>query len=66
LDVLLQQLPEPFMVVGDYNAHSPLWGCSSTDVRGRIVEAILDQNNVCFLNDGSRLMFIQDSVHAVP
>ena len=29
LDNLVNQLPAPFLFIGDFNAHSDLWGCSS-------------------------------------
>ena len=38
LEALVDELPRPFLLLGDFNAHSPLWGCSTTDVRGRRVD----------------------------
>ena len=38
LEELIQQLPAPFVLVGDFNAHSPLWGDVKQDFRGQIVE----------------------------
>ena len=31
LDNLVNQLLAPFLFIGDFNAHSDLWGCSSSD-----------------------------------
>jgi ribonuclease HI len=53
LEDLIRQLPEPFMLLGDFNAHNPLWGCSFRDVKGRTIEALVDTDLVCLLNDGS-------------
>ena len=41
LEHLIQQLPAPFVLVGDLNAHSPLWGDVRRDSRGQIVEKII-------------------------
>ncbi|HMG39082.1 MAG TPA: reverse transcriptase domain-containing protein [Nitrososphaeraceae archaeon] len=40
------------LLVGDFNAHSKLWGCSNTDQRGKIIEEILTENNLIVLNTG--------------
>ena len=48
---LIQQLPAPFLLLGDMNAKSPLWGGDLTDVRGRIFEDLLRDLNVSILND---------------
>ena len=41
LEHLIEQLPAPFVLVGDLNAHSPLWGDVRQDSRGQIVEKII-------------------------
>ena len=42
------------MLVGDFNAHNPLWGdVQDTDARGKIIEKLLGETNICILNDGS-------------
>ena len=38
LDDLLQQLPTPFVLLGDFNSHNPLWGSNSTNDKGRKLE----------------------------
>ena len=50
---LIDQLPKPFLLVGDFNAHSPLWGNTHTDPRGKVIEDLLSKTNVCLLNDNS-------------
>ena len=40
---LIQQLPPPFILVGDFNAHSHIWGSPSTNPHGRVLENILLQ-----------------------
>ncbi|MEO1419229.1 MAG: reverse transcriptase family protein [Bacteroidota bacterium] len=50
---LINQLPAPFLVLGDFNAHSQLWGCNTSDPLGSIMENILTTNDIVLLNDGS-------------
>ena len=37
LEHLIEQLPAPFVFIGDFNAHSPLWGDVRQDSRGQMV-----------------------------
>ena len=48
---LINQLPAPILFVGDFNAHSPLWGCSSLDNRGKICEDLINNQTLCILNN---------------
>jgi len=50
---LLQQLPPPILITGNFNSHSTLWGCTKLDRRGKMVEDILTKHNLCILNDTS-------------
>ncbi|WP_419585739.1 hypothetical protein, partial [Thiolapillus sp.] len=52
LEHLIQQLPAPFVLVGDLNAHSPLWGDVRQDSRGQMVEKLLNDYSLCLLNTG--------------
>lgn len=51
LQDIIQQLPAPTILLGDFNAHHPLWGNSRTDQAGREVERLLTSSNLCLLND---------------
>ena len=53
LENLLQQLPEPFLLLGDMNAHSPLWGPldSQTDARGQLFTTLLHNYPISLLNN---------------
>lgn len=42
---IINQLPTPFIILGDFNSHNILWGCNDTDQRGKIIEKILENNN---------------------
>lgn len=47
---LINQLPEPFILLGDFNAHNPLWGDPRCDARGRMIEKFLLNSGACLLN----------------
>jgi len=50
---LLQQIPSPVLLLGDFNAHNPLWGSNKLDSKGKIIEDILLKFNLSVLNSGS-------------
>ena len=54
---LVQELPSPVLVVGDFNAHSTVWGCNTTGTRGRLLESIITDESLCVLNTGERTHF---------
>ena len=41
LDNLVQQLPTLCSILGDFNAHQPRWGCSSQNIKGNLIEQLL-------------------------
>lgn len=47
---LVDQLPEPFILIGDLNAHNTLWGSHRTDARGRLIEKFLISSGACLFN----------------
>lgn len=49
---LISQVPEPFLLVGDINAHHPLWGSGETSARGRLIESITSEENLIVMNNG--------------
>ena len=56
LNDLRDQLPKPFIIMGDLNGHSSLWDRDWTDTsnqRGKVVEDFLAQTNTALLNTGS-------------
>ena len=54
---LMDQLPEPYIVLGDFNAHSPLWGDSRSDARGRLIENFIFSTDACLLNNKEPTFF---------
>jgi len=53
LDDLISHLPPPILLLGDFNAHSTVWGSSKTNIRGKQIEDLFQKQNLCLLNDGS-------------
>ena len=53
LSSLLQQLPSPFILLGDFNGHNVLWGSKDNDLRGDLIEDFITQNDICLMNDKS-------------
>ena len=47
---LVSQLPPPIILMGDFNAHNSLWGCTDTNGKGLEVANFLLQSNLCLLN----------------
>ena len=53
LNNLINQLPSPYIIMGDFNGHNPLWGSDYLTDKGKKLEDFANQNNLCILNDGS-------------
>ena len=49
---IISQLPKPYIVVGDFNSHNPLWGSTDLDVGGRNIEEIIEEFELVLLNTG--------------
>ncbi|GFY04193.1 putative RNA-directed DNA polymerase from transposon X-element [Trichonephila clavipes] len=50
LNNLVDQLPVPFVILGDFNGHSTLWGSAKTNPRGRQIKQVLSDHCLCLLN----------------
>ena len=50
---LYQQLPQPCVIVGDFNSYHTLWGCNTDDTRGRCVRNFIETQDLILLNNGS-------------
>jgi endonuclease/exonuclease/phosphatase family metal-dependent hydrolase len=50
---LADQLPTPFIFMGDFNGHNPLWGSKTTTDKGKKIEDFLSQEGLCIFNDGT-------------
>jgi endonuclease/exonuclease/phosphatase family metal-dependent hydrolase len=47
------QLPTPFIIMGDFNGHNPLWGSKTTTDKGKTLEDFLSQERLYIFNDGT-------------
>ena len=45
LDTIVSKLPKPFIILGDFNAHSTLWGNNNICSTGKVIEDFLDTTN---------------------
>ncbi|GFU13599.1 RNA-directed DNA polymerase from mobile element jockey [Trichonephila clavipes] len=50
LNNLVDELPAPFVILGDFNGHITLWGSAKTNPRGRQIEQVLSDHCLCLLN----------------
>ena len=50
---LIDQLPNPYVICGDFNAHIMTCGCVKNNSRGDRIDNFITENNICLLNDGS-------------
>ncbi|GFX25589.1 probable RNA-directed DNA polymerase from transposon X-element [Trichonephila clavipes] len=57
LNHLVSQLPAPFILLGDFNGHSPLWGHNDTNSRGRQIEQLISDHCLCLLNNDEKTYF---------
>ena len=49
---LIDQLPTPFLILGDMNARSSQWGNTTNNSRGDLFEDLILQNDILLLNNG--------------
>ena len=40
-------------ICADFNSKNLIWGSNTTDLNGRLIQELLDENNLRLLNDGS-------------
>ena len=50
---LISQLPPPYIIMGDFNGHSPLWGSNDVNTRGQIIQSVFEELDACLFNNGS-------------
>ena len=44
---------QSFIILGDFNAWSILWGSNTTNIKGKIIENLIYNENLIVLNDGT-------------
>jgi hypothetical protein len=53
LESIVRQLPSPFLLLGDFNAHNPMLGSTFTNNKAYITEKLIDNFQLCLLNNRS-------------
>ena len=51
---LINQLPAPYLLLGDLNARHPRWGEPISNDKGNIVEKILMEQDIALINDSDK------------
>ena len=54
---VIDQLPSPFILIGDFNGHHTLWGCNEIIKRGQQLEDLILKNYLILFNDKSHPYF---------
>ena len=57
LEQLINQLPRPFLLLGDFNARSRLWYDSEYSSRGKMVEKLIEEGDYFFLDKNENTHF---------
>ena len=60
-DRIIKSFSSRYLVLGDFNGHSHLWGDNQENERGKVVEKLIDIHNLILLNDSVHTRF--DSYH---
>ena len=53
LNKLIEQLPRPFVIIGDFNSPYEIWGSKKTDKKDKVIESLLNQHQLCMYNNKS-------------
>ena len=62
---LINQLPQPILLLGDLNSYHEMWGSNETDNRGRIIKRIIADFQLNVMNNGAPTRIYGDAETAV-
>ena len=51
LNYLIEQLPRPFVIMGDFNSYNEICGNKKTVKVGKVIESLLNQHQLCMYNN---------------
>ena len=57
LDNLIDQLPRPFLLLGDFNSRHPMWGDIISNTRGNLIFSSIEERELAILNTGAPTHF---------
>ena len=60
-DRMIKSFPSEYLILGDFNGHSHLWGASQENDNGKAVERLIDSHDLILLNDSVPTRF--DTFH---
>ena len=60
-DRMINSFSSRYLILGDFDGHSHLWGANQENERGKIVEKLIDCHNLILLNDSVHTRF--DTCH---
>ena len=60
-DRMIKSISSRYLILGDFNGHSYLWGANQENERGKAVEHLIDSHNLILLNDSVHTRF--DTYH---
>lgn len=50
---IINQLSKPFILLGNFNSRYTAWGCNHTEIRGKTIEQLIeDEQSIILLNNG--------------
>ena len=58
---MINSFSSRYLILGDFNGHSHLWGANQENERGNVVEKLIDNHNLILLNDSVHTRF--DTYH---
>lgn len=53
LNTIINSLPKPCFISGDFNAHHLAFGCTTSNARGNALYGVFDEQDLCILNTGN-------------
>ena len=56
-DRMIKSFSSRYLVLGDFNGHSHLWGANQDNERGKVVEKLINSHNLILLNDSVHTRF---------
>ena len=65
LENIYFQVPQPFILLDDFNAYNTLWGSATVDARGREVKHFTNNHNINILNNGAPARISYDTETAM-
>ena len=57
LNNVIQQLPRPYVLMGDFNGRHPMWGDCISNTRGNIIYPFIEDQELAILNTGEPTHF---------